>query len=331
VYPFERFTERAKKVLTLAQEEAEKSHHSYIGTEHLLIGLLREGDGLAARALADFGVEIEGVRTAIANVLGANERIRVQQIIPTSRVKKVIELAFEEAQRTTETHVGTQHLLLGLLIEGEGIAARVLQDLDIDAEKVRANLPAKVDEDSIGDQPIRGDLRSGDTRYYDTSESESESFSPRRRWFGSVNSCTSEALSALALAEEEAVKSALGYMGTEHLLLGLVRQAEGTAAQVLLALGVDLSNVRQEVARNPPPSPRLLVQTVLPTSGLRAVSALARRSALHEPSERVDTQHLLLAIAALDQESGARVLAALGVDRAAIQERVTRFDGGAMA
>jgi ATP-dependent Clp protease ATP-binding subunit ClpC len=120
-------------------------------------------------------------------------------------------------------------------------------------------------------------------------------------------------------------------MGTEHLLLGLVRQAEGTAAQVLLALGVDLSNVRQEVARNPPPSPRLLVQTVLPTSGLRAVSALARRSALHEPSERVDTQHLLLAIAALDQESGARVLAALGVDRAAIQERVTRFDGGAMA
>jgi ATP-dependent Clp protease ATP-binding subunit ClpA len=320
VYPFERFTERAKKVLTLAQEEAEKSHHSYIGTEHLLIGLLREGDGLAARALADFGVEIEGVRTAIANVLGANERIRVQQIIPTSRVKKVIELAFEEAQRTTETHVGTQHLLLGLLIEGEGIAARVLQDLDIDAEKVRANLPAKVDEDSIGDQPIRGDLRSGDTRYYDTSESESESFSPRRRWFGSVNSCTSEALSALALAEEEAVKSALGYMGTEHLLLGLVRQAEGTAAQV-----------RQEVARNPPPSPRLLVQTVLPTSGLRAVSALARRSALHEPSERVDTQHLLLAIAALDQESGARVLAALGVDRAAIQERVTRFDGGAMA
>lgn len=329
MYPFERFTERAKKVLILAQEEAEKSHHSYIGTEHLLIGLLREGDGLAARALADFGVEIEGVRTAIANVLGANERIRVQQIIPTSRVKKVIELAFEEAQRTQETHVGTQHLLLGLLIEGEGIAARVLQGLDIDAEKVRANLPAKVDEDSIGDQPIRGHLRSGETRYYDTSES--ESFSPRRRWFGSVNSFTSEALSALALAEEEAVKSALGYMGTEHLLVGLVRQAEGTAAQVLLTLGVDLSNVRQEVARNPPPSPRLLVQTVLPTSGLRAVSALARRSALNDPSERVDTQHLLLAITALDQESGARVLAALGVDRAAIQDRVNRFDGEAMA
>jgi ATP-dependent Clp protease ATP-binding subunit ClpC len=140
MYPFERFTERAKKVLTLAQEEAERSHHSYIGTEHLLLGLLREGDGLAAKVLANLGVEIGKVRQTIESVLGRNERIIIQQIIPTSRVKKVIEISFEEARRMGHNYVGTEHLLLGLLIEGEGIAAHVLEDLGANLEKVRAEI-----------------------------------------------------------------------------------------------------------------------------------------------------------------------------------------------
>ncbi|MGH7882751.1 MAG: ATP-dependent Clp protease ATP-binding subunit, partial [Candidatus Dormibacteraceae bacterium] len=139
-YPFERFTERAKKVLTLAQEEAERSHHSYIGTEHLLLGLLREGEGLAAKVLNNLGVEISKVRQTIESVLGRNERIIIQQIIPTSRVKKVIEISFEEARRMGHNYVGTEHLLLGLLIEGEGIAAHVLEDLGASLEKVRAEI-----------------------------------------------------------------------------------------------------------------------------------------------------------------------------------------------
>jgi len=138
MYPFERFSEGAKKALTLTQEEAEAAHHSYIGTEHLLLGLLREGEGLAARVLDNLGVEIGAVRSTIASVLGQNERIIIQQIIPTSRVKTVIELAFEEARRTGAGSVGTVHLLLGLLIEGEGIAAHVLQDLGVTLEVVRA-------------------------------------------------------------------------------------------------------------------------------------------------------------------------------------------------
>src|SRR5260221_2244971 len=140
LYPFERFTERAKKVLTLAQEEAERSHHSYIGTEHLLLGLLREGEGLAAKVLNNLGVEIGKVRQTIESVLGRNERIIIQQIIPTSRVKKVIEISFEEARRMGHNYVGTDHLLLGLLIEGEGIAAHVLEDLGANLEKVRAEI-----------------------------------------------------------------------------------------------------------------------------------------------------------------------------------------------
>ena len=140
MYPFERFTERAKKVLTLAQEEAERSHHSYIGTEHLLLGLLREGEGLAAKVLNNLGVEINKVRSTIESVLGRNERIIIQQIIPTSRVKKVIEISFEEARRMGNNYVGTEHLLLGLLIEGEGIAAHVLEDLGANLEKVRGEI-----------------------------------------------------------------------------------------------------------------------------------------------------------------------------------------------
>jgi ATP-dependent Clp protease ATP-binding subunit ClpA len=137
MYPFERFTERAKKVLTLAQEEAERSRHSYIGTEHLLLGLLREGDGLAAQVLKKLGVEQAPVRQAIESVLGRDEKIIIRQIIPTSRVKKVIEIAFETARGMGQGFVGTEHLLLGLLIEGEGIAAHVLNDLGVTLDKVR--------------------------------------------------------------------------------------------------------------------------------------------------------------------------------------------------
>ena len=149
MYPFERFTERAKKVLTLAQEEAERSHHSYIGTEHLLLGLIREGDGLAAVVLRTRGIDLATVRARIESVLGRNERIIIQQIIPTSRVKKVIEISFEEAKRMGHDYVGTEHLLLGLLIEGEGIAAHVLIDLGVTEASARAEIQRLLHEGAV--------------------------------------------------------------------------------------------------------------------------------------------------------------------------------------
>src|SRR6266480_5108829 len=139
-YPFERFTERAKKVLTLAQEEAGRSRQTYIGTEHLLLGLLRESEGLAGKVLRNLGVEIGRVRETIESILGRNEMIIVQQIIPTSRVKKVIELSFGEATRLGHNYVGTEHLLLGLLIEGEGVGAHVLHELGVSLATVRAEI-----------------------------------------------------------------------------------------------------------------------------------------------------------------------------------------------
>jgi hypothetical protein len=136
MYPFERFNEDAKRTLTLAQEEAARAHHSYIGTEHLLLGLLRNESTTAYRVLANLGVSIEPVRKTIASMLGQTERIQIQQIIPTSRVKQVIEISFEEARRMGHNFVDTGHLLMGLVIEGEGIAAHVLADLGAPYEKV---------------------------------------------------------------------------------------------------------------------------------------------------------------------------------------------------
>jgi ATP-dependent Clp protease ATP-binding subunit ClpA len=144
MYPFERFTERAKKVLSLAQEEAEKAHHTHIGTEHLLLGLLREKDGLAARVLDRLGVDAGRVRETIEAVLGRGERILIEQILPTSRVKKVIEMSFEEAHRMGHNYVGTEHLLLGLLIEGDGIAAHVLTDLGVTLKAVRSEVDSQL-------------------------------------------------------------------------------------------------------------------------------------------------------------------------------------------
>ena len=138
--PFERFTERAKKVLALAQEEAESAGHKYIGTEHLLLALLREDEGLARAALAGLGVELDSTREAIGAALGTARRDVVFQIVPTSRVKKVIEIAFEEAQRMGDSSVGTHHLLFGLLLEGEGVAARILVDMGVTLEKARAEV-----------------------------------------------------------------------------------------------------------------------------------------------------------------------------------------------
>ena len=136
MYPFERFTADAKQALLFAQEEAARSNHLYIGTEHLLLGLLRLTSGTAHQVLRELGVEQEAVQKMVVSLLGRNERIVVRQIIPTTRVKKVIEIAFEEARRVGTSMVDSGLLLMAISLEGEGIAAHVLQDLGADTQRV---------------------------------------------------------------------------------------------------------------------------------------------------------------------------------------------------
>src|SRR5205809_6496114 len=134
---FDKFTERARRVLTLAQEEAQRFNHNYIGTEHLLLGLVREGDGVAAKVLNNLGVELSKVRSAVEFIIGRGEKSVAGEIGLTPRAKKVIELAVEEARRLNHSYTGAGHLLLGLVREGEGIAFGVLESLGVSLERVR--------------------------------------------------------------------------------------------------------------------------------------------------------------------------------------------------
>jgi ATP-dependent Clp protease ATP-binding subunit ClpC len=134
---FERFTERARKVVVLAQEEARHFNHNYIGTEHLLLGLLREDEGVAARALASLNVTLDEVREQVESIVGYGEEGTGAQAPFTPRSKKVLELALREALQLGHNYIGTEHILLGLVRESEGVAARVLSNLDIDPDKVR--------------------------------------------------------------------------------------------------------------------------------------------------------------------------------------------------
>lgn len=134
---FERFTERARQVVVLAQEEARDLKHNYIGTEHLLLGLLREGEGVAPRVLSALDVSLEDVRGEIMRIVGEGEHESQGQIPFTPRAKKVLELALREALSLGHNYIGTEHILLGLVRESEGVAARVLTDLEADADRIR--------------------------------------------------------------------------------------------------------------------------------------------------------------------------------------------------
>jgi ATP-dependent Clp protease ATP-binding subunit ClpC len=134
---FERFTEPARQVVVFAQDEARRLNHNYIGTEHLLLGLLRQEDTLAARALAFLDVTLEESRAQVARIIGQGEEVGTGQIPFTPRAKKVLELSLREANSLGHNYIGTEHVLLGLVRENEGVASRILLDFGADAETVR--------------------------------------------------------------------------------------------------------------------------------------------------------------------------------------------------
>jgi ATP-dependent Clp protease ATP-binding subunit ClpC len=137
---FDQFTRRARKVLSLAQEEAQRLRHNYIGTEHLLLGLVREGDGVAAKVLIELGVDLEKVRKAVEATLDRGDHIVLGEIGLTPHAKKVIELAVDEAHLLNHHYIGTEHLLLGLLREAEDRGSRILESFDLNRQEVRAKI-----------------------------------------------------------------------------------------------------------------------------------------------------------------------------------------------
>ncbi|HLF43105.1 MAG TPA: Clp protease N-terminal domain-containing protein, partial [Acidimicrobiia bacterium] len=214
---FERFTDRARRVVVLAQEEARHLNHNYIGTEHILLGLLNEGEGIAAQALESLDIDLASVRDEVVKIIGQGQQSPSGHIPFTPRAKKVLELSLREALQLGHNYIGTEHILLGLLREEEGLAARVLESLDITVEEVRAQVARIVGQ---GDEVTTGQIP----------------FTPRAK-------------KVLELALREALSLGHNYIGTEHILLGLVRENEGVAARILLDFDADSEKIRNEIIR----------------------------------------------------------------------------------
>ena len=158
---FERFTERARRVVVLAQEEARLLNHNYIGTEHILLGLIHEGEGVAARALETMGIGLDSVRQQVVDIIGQGSQAPSGHIPFTPRAKKVLELSLREALQLGHNYIGTEHILLGLIREGEGVAAQVLQKLGADLHKVRQTVIQLLSGVQQEDQPSGGREPSG--------------------------------------------------------------------------------------------------------------------------------------------------------------------------
>jgi ATP-dependent Clp protease ATP-binding subunit ClpC len=228
---FERFTNRARHVVVLAQDEARDMGHNYIGTEHLLLGLLGVPDGLAGRALAQLGLTLDGVREETAGRVGRGAAPVKGRIPFTPRAKKVLELSLREALQLHHNYIGTEHLLLGLLREGEGVAASILREHTNDLLRIRM---AVLDLLPAGTQPAAARGRR---------------WLRRRSEVPTTIADEPEELSTTPAADaslDEAAKLA-GHapVGSHHLLLAALADPDTAAAKVLATLGVDLERARE--------------------------------------------------------------------------------------
>jgi len=229
---FERFTNRARHVIVLAQEEARRLNHNYIGTEHILLGLLGEPDGLAARILQPFGLSLDGERKAVTAIIGTGTVPPSGHIPFTPRAKKTLELALRESLHLHHNYIGTEHILLGLIREGEGVAAQILkQHADLIAIRTAMLdlLPAASIQAARGRHWLRR-RGAADPGQADAPAEQAElSATP------AVDATLSE---AARLAGSQPV-------GSHHLLLAALADADTAAARALAALGVDLDQAKQ--------------------------------------------------------------------------------------
>ncbi|HEX4789461.1 MAG TPA: Clp protease N-terminal domain-containing protein [Actinospica sp.] len=231
---FERFTARARHVVVLSQEEARRLSHNYIGTEHILLGLLGELDGLAYQVLAESGLTLDGAREEVVQMVGAGKQEPKGHIPFTPRAKKTLELSLREALTLHHNYIGTEHILLGLIREGDGVAAQIMKqhgDLLAIRTAMLDRLPAGPDRPSRG----RSWFRPIGRRF---GESEEEATEPGEATALSATPAADATLTAAArMAGQDPV-------GSHHLLLAALADADSAAARALAALGVDLTQAQ---------------------------------------------------------------------------------------
>jgi len=281
---FERFTDRARKVMALANQEAQRFNHEYIGTEHILLGLVKEGSGVGATVLKNLYVDIKKLRLEVEKLVKSGpDMVTIGKLPQTPEAKKVIEYAIEEARLLNHNYVGTEHILLGLLRESEGIAAQALMNLGLKLEDVR--------------QEVLNLLGAGNMF---------EHFTDRSR-------------KVMALANQEAQRLNHEYIDTEHILLGLIKEGSGIGATILKNRGVDIKTLRIEIGKRVEIKPDRITMGKLPqTQGAKKVIeyAIEEKREMEKQLNRrldVDTKHILLGLLREGEGIAAQVLMNLGL------------------
>jgi ATP-dependent Clp protease ATP-binding subunit ClpA len=241
---FDKFTERARRVLTYAHEEARRFNHNYIGTEHILLGLTRLKEGVANHVLANLGVDLNTVRSSVEFIIGRGERAVVDEIGLTPRAKKVIELAVDEARRMKHHYIGTEHLLLGLVREGEGVAAGVLESFGVSLKRVRAEMMRVLSHPRPPERQPPGTAQRPTVFLAPAMRRHINQFDDQFSYGLMLGlACTGDTREAVERAGYEAARRDQRRIEEAHLLLGLLRDG-GTLAADLKARGVDLDALR---------------------------------------------------------------------------------------
>ena len=300
------FSERARRTIVLAQEEAQRLGNNYIGTEHILLGIVGEGESSAAEALASFGVTLAKVRTEVEAIVGRGGQIAQQEMVFTPRAKRVIELAFEEARQLNHNYIGTEHLLLGLIRQGEGIGAKVLEALSVDLAALRTKLKAGAGAERVSAFAVR-------------------EVSPER--VGQGSAFTSAAQHALLAAAEETKRLGRISCGTDDLLFGIAHVETSLASQVLAKNGVTAERIHDHLAK---PSS----EGSAPSEGEIEFSKQTKHcferafgETIGFKQRQIGAEHLLLAVLAETGHPGADVLTSLGADFERIRRHLVELLG----
>ena len=313
------FSPRAVQTLVLAREEATRLNHNFVGTEHILLGLIKFGQGVAVNVLQRMGLDLQTVRTEVEKQVGAGPDQKIIGNIPyTPRVKKVLALAAREAKSLNHTYVGTEHLLLGLLREGDGVAPRVLKNLGVEIEVTRKGILEELDPNFT---PRSGGIPKIET----TVDIPSESISQFRRDLETAGNFTPRAQQALANARREADRLNHNFVSAEHLLLGLLKLGSGVVVNVLLQHGVSLESARQKVEELAGKGSEPKVEGNIPyTPQLKKALAASAREAKALNHTYVGTEHLLLGLLQDEESLATQAIKQLGAELEVIRSEIHR-------
>lgn len=336
---YDRFTDRAREVYQQANQEARSFNHEYIGTEHVLLGLVKQSSGLAASVLNDLNVDPRKIQLEVEKLVQFGpDPVPMGRLPQTPRAKKVIEYSMEAARNLGHVNVGTEHILLGLLREGEGVAAQVLMNFGLTIGKVRESLQRLLTspDATLSAYLLAHRSQSAPAQLPPVAQSATTAAQSDKRLQQSVQhrrsdryeKFTDRARKVMTLANDEARRLNHEYLGTEHILLGLAKEQYGVATNVLRNLGIDLTRVRDQVER--------LVQCGqgAPASGELPATPRAQKLIEHacEEARQLNhnypgTEHLLLALVRDSESLASKVLLELGVTFEQVREETLNLLG----